>query len=605
MSEMHWRDLKETDFGALKSLAGQWDAYINDMVAQAEIITEDVVKKHLGTENFDSATADDVRRQADLLADSIQDDLHEYAMVKIRATLEDAHVELTECQAQLFDLIEAVTGEYRFEGGSGDPHVVVSDGHYERIAALEATAALMERAGVKESDFASDFGQNESRQRLIAAAETVAGELTEVLKAIMTRAHNADDDAAAILKSIIDTPAEQPPPIGATYDDLIDGYEEADAERHAEFLQELASGDSEATATGVNDWWNGLTDDERADLIGSHPGLIGGLDGIPSATRNDVNQNLLTTEIDTTGARISEVQTRLDQMLADGSSTTNAEEYRNLQLELGELQTQYDNATALQAALNAGSDSGEPLLLIDFDTSNDGTAVVSVGDPDTAHHTAVYVPGTTSDLGGIGGLVGDASTLQADAERFGIDGEKTAVVMWLDYDAPDNAVPVTQDGPFAPEAWRDDQALDSRSGLNSFLEGVDAAHGGDAHTTLIGHSYGTVATGATAAEYQIAADQIIDIASPGLMVGTAEELSVGGDDVWSTRAEDDVIELAVGTGAMGADPTSTEFGGNVFDAEAIGDSGTKIHSGYLKDNAEGDENPARLTMAEIITGQRG
>lgn len=68
MSEMHWKDLKETDFSVLKSLADQWGTYIRDMTAQAEIITEDVVKKHLSVENFESDTADDVRHQADLLA---------------------------------------------------------------------------------------------------------------------------------------------------------------------------------------------------------------------------------------------------------------------------------------------------------------------------------------------------------------------------------------------------------------------------------------------------------------------------------------------------------------------------------------------------------
>jgi len=601
MSEMHWKDLKQTDFGMLKSLADQWDAYINDMVAQAEILTADVVKKHLSAENYESETADDVRHQADLLADSIQDDLHEYAMVKIRATLEDTHVELVECQAQLMDLIEVVTGEYRFEGSSQEPYVVVSNGHYERIAELDVSAALMERAGVKESDLVTDFGANESRGRLIEAAEAVAGELTEVLKAIMTRAHHADDEAAAILRSIVDTPAEQPPPLGATYDDLIDDYETANAERNVAFLQELASGESEATATGVNDWWDSLSDEEQAALIDSNPELIGGLDGIPADVRSPVNYDLLTTEVEENGARIEEIQAQLDQMLADGSSSSQAEEYRDLQMELGELQERQANATSLQEALDAGSGSGEDLFLLDFDTAADGQAAVSVGNPDDADHTAVYVPGTTSDLEGVSGLISDAAILQADAATWAPD-DKTAVVMWLDYDAPDNAMPIKQEGPLYPEAYTTEQALDSRSGLNSFLEGMEASHDGESHTTLMGHSYGTVATGATAAEYQIAADQIIDFASPGLLVDTADELSVGGDNVWSTRADGDVINLAVTTGAMGADPTATEFGGNTFDADAIGDGGSAIHGGYLSANGN-DPNTARETMALIITGQ--
>lgn len=603
MSEMHWRDLKETDFSVLKTLADQWGTYIRDMTAQAEVITEDVVKKHLSVENFESETADDVRHQADLLSDSIQDDLHEYAMVKIKATLEDTHDELVECQAQLFDLIEVVTGEYRFEGGSNDPYVVVSDGHRERINTMDVSESLKERAGISGFNLEDDAGLREAKLALLETAETIAGELTEVLAAIMTRAHHADDDAAAILKSIVDSPAEQPPPFGATYDDLIDDYEQANAERNAAFLQELASGDAEATATGVNDWWNALTDEEREALIDSHPELIGGLDGIPADVRSPVNYHLLAAEIETNGARIEEIQAQLDQMLADGSSMSNAEEYRDLQMELGELQEGQANATALHDALTAGTASGEDLFLLDFDTSADGQAVVSVGNPDTAAHTAVYVPGTTTDGSNVGGSINTADTLQIAAGDAATAGEETAVVMWLDYDAPDNAMPPPfQDGPLWPEAYAKDQALDARSGLNSFLEGLDASHDGESHTTLMGHSYGSTTTGATAAEYQIAADQIIDFASPGLLVDTADELSVGGDNVWSTRADNDVIDLAVSIGAMGADPTAEEFGGHTFEADAVGDSDTKIHSGYLKDNGD-NQNAALSTMALIITGQ--
>lgn len=604
MSEMHWRDLKETDFSVLKTLADQWGTYIRDMTAQAEIITEDVVKKHLSVENFESETADDVRHQADLLADSLQDDLHEYAMVKIKATLEDTHDELVECQAQLFDLIEVVTGEYRFEGGSSDPYVVVSNGHYERIANLDVTAALMERAGVKESDFVTAFGMNQSHLRLVEAAETIAGELTEVLKAIMTRAHNADDEAAAILKSILDTPAEQPPPLGATYDDLIDDYETANAERNRDFLMELASGDSEATANGVNDWWSNLTAEEQAALIDSHPELVGGLDGIPSDTRNTVNRDLLNEEIPNLENQIAAIERQIALMEEGGSpyGSYEGKDMAELQADLAEAQNRLNNAQALQTALANGSATGEPLLLIDFDTSTDGTAVVSVGNPDTADHTAVYVPGTTSDMQGIGGLVSDVSVMQYDADEAG-NGE-TAVTLWLDYDAPDNAAPFLQEGPFPPEAWSPDQALDARSGLNSYLEGLEATHDGESHTTVLGHSYGSSAVGATAAEYQIAADQIVDFGSPGLMVDTADELSVGGDNVWSTRADGDVIDAAVATGALGADPTGEYYGGNTFEAESIGGDPIDIHGGYLKENEDGNPNQARTTIAEIITGQK-
>ncbi|MEV3938942.1 alpha/beta hydrolase [Glycomyces sp. NPDC049804] len=602
MSEMHWKDLKETDFSALKTLADLWGTYINDMTAQSETISEDVVNKHLSVDNYESETADDVRHQAELLADSLQDDLHEYAMVKIKATLEDAHDELVACQAQLFELIDTVTGSYRFEGGADDPYVVISDGHRERISNLDPDSDVMARVGVTETMLSGDpiYVQG----LLLDGAQQIADEYGSVLQAIMTRAHNSDDQAAAILKSIVDTPAEQPPPLGATYDDLIDDYETADAERNRDFLHELASGESEATANGVNDWWTSLAEEERAALIESHPDLVGGLDGIPSGTRDGVNRDLLEAEIPALENQIANLETQIDHMEAGGSpyGAYDGKDLSELQAELSEAQGRLANAEALQTALANGSQSGAPLLLIDYDSGEDGKAVVSIGNPDTASHNAVYVPGTTADMQGVDGLIADAGVMQFDADKAG-NGE-TAVTMWLDYDAPDGAYP-GHSGDISPEAWETDQAEEARSSLNSYLDGLTATHDGEPHTTVLGHSYGSSVVGATAAEYQVEADQIIDFASPGLMVDTADELSVGGDNVYSSRADHDVINAAVSTGALGADPTGEFYGGNTFESDAIGSGPIDIHSGYLREDAEGNPNQARDTMAQIITGQQG
>ena len=601
MSEMRWKDLRDADFDALKSLAEQFGAYIDAAVEQTEMITEDVVKKHLSADNYESQTADDIRDQANMLADSFQDDLHEYASVKIKATLEDAHTELTAAQTEMVDLLDTMAGKYKVTGKADDHGLTISDELAARIENLNPPAELIERAGLSESQLAAATSRAYAAGELVDAAEAEAEEFTGVLRAIMTRAHNAEATATSILESVIDDPAEQPPPLGATYDDLIDDYKTENAERNAAFLQELASGDSEATPHGVNEWWNSLSDEERAALVEDHPDLVGGLDGIPSDTRDDVNRDLLEDELTSTNARIEEIQERMDEMFADGShaSSDGAIELLALQNELSELQERSDNAQSLQAALD---DRGDNLYLLGFDTSKDGQTAVSVGNPDTAAHTAVYVPGTTSDLEGVGGLIHDAEVMQGDAARVSSDGQ-TAVVMWLEYDAPDNAVPFAQDGPIPPEAWSTDQALDARSDLDSFLDGLSATHNGEPHTTLMGHSYGSATIGATSAEYEIAADQVIDFASPGLTVDSAAELGVGADNVWSTRADGDVIDYALATGAMGADPIASDFGGNTFAADSIGDSGTDIHSGYLK--SDGNEpNQARTTMAEIITGQK-
>ncbi|GAB3650248.1 alpha/beta hydrolase family protein [Glycomyces tarimensis] len=595
MSEMRWKDLRDTDFSVMRALAEQFDSYIADMVEQAESLTEDVVKKHLSTDCYEGAAADTVREQIGHVAESFLDDLSEYANVKIKATLEDACEELLAAQESLVELLVPIeAGKYKVTGPAGDHGLELSEDLLNDIAELSPPASLLARSGLTEADLHADTGRHIVATELKQAAEAEAEELAEVLRAIMGRAHEAEAEAVGILRSILDDPAEQPPPLGVTYDDLIDDYEAAADVRNVEFLKELAEGTSEATANGINEWWDGLSEAERHALIDSHPELIGGLDGIPSDTRNEVNRDLLGAEIDDLESQLEGLRERELAARADPEADNGA-----LMEQIDELEQRLSNAASLQHALDA---RGENVYLLDFDTAEDGQAAVSIGDPDSADHTAVYVPGTTSDLGGVDGLIGDAEVLQDAARNWSPDDE-TAVVMWLEYDAPDNAVPVAQDGPFPPEAWGTEQAVDATSGLDSFLEGISAAHDGESHTTLIGHSYGSATVGATAAAHQIAADQVIDFASPGLMVDAADELSVGGDDVWSTRADGDVIDLAVTTGAMGADPIADAFGDNTFEADAIGDSGTEIHSGYLKNAPDGEPNQALDTMALIITGQ--
>lgn len=602
MSELTWKDLRDTDYGVLKTLADSMGAYIGKMVEQSAVLTDDVVKHRLSSENYEGQTADLVRDQLSMIADNHLDDLDMYLKVKIKATLEEAHEELSAAQADFEEWIPKVDGRYRVEGDPSNYSMGISDGLYDQIENLSAPSDLMEQAGISGYNVNDDAGRREAKIALAEAAASAIPALEEVLQAFMNRARQADDNAAAILMSVIDEPAEQPPPLGKTYDDLIDDYKESNAKRESEFLEALASGDAEATPHGVSEWWESLSEEERAALIDSHPEQIGGLDGIPADVRSPVNYDLLAEQIENNGERISEIQAELDQMAADGSNMTDAEKYRDLQLELGELQTHQNNAESLQTALDAGVASGEDLYLLDFDTSEDGQAAVSVGNPDTADHTAVYVPGTTSNLEGVGGLIDDAAVLQEDAAYVASNGESTAVVMWLEYDAPDSAYP-THSGQIDPEAWHEDQALDGRESLDSFMEGIDASHDGEAHTTLVGHSYGSSVTGATARDYEVAADQIIGIGSPGLMVDQADALSVGGENTWSSRADGDIITAPAELPALGNDPVADEFGGQVFESDVIGGNAIEIHSGYLKDE-NGDPNSARESMALIITGQQ-
>src|SRR5699024_1176821 len=130
-----------------------------------------------------------------------------------------------------------------------------------------------------------------------------------------------------------------------------------------------------------------------------------------------------------------------------------------------------------------------PYYLIDLDSSGDGQAVVSVGNPDTADNVNVYVPGTAAELNDIGGDLHRAETMATDAHEA--SDRPTASVMWLGYDAPDTVADAVL------ERYAEGAAAD----LSRFTDGLRAtSEDGPANLTMTGHSYGSTTIGVTARE---------------------------------------------------------------------------------------------------------
>ncbi|MYZ35364.1 alpha/beta hydrolase [Streptomyces sp. SID4917] len=84
------------------------------------------------------------------------------------------------------------------------------------------------------------------------------------------------------------------------------------------------------------------------------------------------------------------------------------------------------------------------LYLLGFSTEKDGRAIVAVGNPDTAEHTAIQVPGTSNQLDNVGSQINRAKKLQSSARAWSEDqgqgqrqGQDVSVISWLDYDAPE------------------------------------------------------------------------------------------------------------------------------------------------------------------------
>ncbi|SDY76164.1 Alpha/beta hydrolase [Micromonospora pattaloongensis] len=341
-----------------------------------------------------------------------------------------------------------------------------------------------------------------------------------------------------------------------------------------------------ADPAGVRRWWDGLTPAERRWLIRHETALVGSLDGVPVRARDQANRLLL-----------AEERARLDQRRAAALAERPIRYGR-----LARVDGLLAGLDAIEARLT--HDGGPRAYLLGLSAAGDGRAIVSVGDPDRAANVLTYVPGMTSDLPSVAGELDRAYRVAARCAELG-PAERTAAVLWLDYDAPD----------FIGEASRASQAHDAGPALHRFQEGLRATHEGPpAHQTVLGHSYGSLVVGATARDHGLAADSLVFVGSPGVGVDRATDLHMPAGEVWSSTAGNDVIRLAgprqllrvavLGPPLLaltepddqlwfGRDPTAAEFGARVFGGAPRG------HVGYWEPG-----NPALDGMARVVLGAR-
>jgi alpha/beta hydrolase family protein len=325
----------------------------------------------------------------------------------------------------------------------------------------------------------------------------------------------------------------------------------------------------DADPAAVHRWWSGLAAPARRWLLLHRPGWLGRLDGVPVDVRDQANRRLLDVE-----------RARLRRLAGTGGT-----------------------GSALRAldALAARLDSSGPgrAYLLGFDASGDGRAVVALGNPDHSPDVAAYVPGAGADLRHVRSLVDTA-------DRIARRAPQAAVVMWLGYDAPADALAAA-----SPAAARRAEA-----DLDRFTDGLRATHtGAPAHLTLVGHSYGTTVIGYAARDRGLAADDLVLVGSPGVGVSHAADLGVPASHVWASTATWDPIRLtgaardalrpqpAGGDGGLwyGTDPSGPDFGARTF-TSAAGDLAhpVRTHVSYFT-----DANPSLADIAAIVRGDYG
>lgn len=608
MSELTWQHLRDLDCAAIRALGDAWKSHVDAMLDQAERLRTDVIDGHLGVEHYESDTATQVREQIGLTADRYEDDLSDYASTRIATTLFEAADAFEKEQAEIKELIPLIEQhDFDIEGDRHDYEVNLSGDLHQAILTLDPPQWLCDKVGIRKPDGFWDWDTVKALFNsvdLYGTAIELAGQYQDWLRSVMSRAHDADDEAAAALQEMSENPTELPPQLGATYDDLVDDYKTELSQEVADEAKAIADGTSGMSPEQVNQWWEGLSDAERQSLIEEHPEWVGPVDGIPTEQRDTANRTLLDNEITGLDGRIAAKEQALNGMDPE------SDEYEQAKAELDDLRQDQKDLTRLQDHITNADGTpktyeatDQQYFLLGYGTEGSGQAIVSIGNPDTADNVNAYVPGTTGNLAGAsGGLMDRTETMARDAANA--SSEETATVLWLGYDAPDTIV---------PEAMQDKWAQDGAADLEDFTKGIRAtAEGEPSNLTLTGHSYGTTMVGTAAAQEGVEADNLVLIASPGTSVDTASALGVDEDNVWASTNDEDVIQYGP---VHGEAPVNEEFGANTFTSDSpreptewwkFWEGATENHSSYWDDGSdEGEPNNeiSRSNQALIVTGQ--
>ncbi|MGW9247736.1 alpha/beta hydrolase [Streptomyces badius] len=353
-------------------------------------------------------------------------------------------------------------------------------------------------------------------------------------------------------------------------------------------------------------WWKGLSPEEQAAHLALNAAAVGALDGLPAETRDEANRMVLAqsrAHVELELAKIPPEPTRYSPnpngtypaVIQNASWTKWNEKYGERFAQLTKTQ---DGMKSIQERFDATGENGlPPAYLLGFDTEKNGRAIVANGNPDTAAHTAVYVPGTTSNLGGIGGDIGRMTELWRESDAMA-GGKEVSTITWLGYDAPQSVV---KDAPF--RHYADDGA----PAFNQFMDGLNVANSTDSggHHTAIGHSYGTTLIGSAARQGELNADDVVFAGSPGVQVGEASQMDVPKGHVWNEEAEGDPVP---DLGRFGHGGSQWRFGGGVaiipsdelFGANQMTTGESEGHSEYWDRETDSLRN-----QAAVVTGQYG
>lgn len=294
-------------------------------------------------------------------------------------------------------------------------------------------------------------------------------------------------------------------------------------------------------------FWSEQSYEQKRYLADRYPELIGNADGVEAWARDRANR-----------INLREQKLKTEKLIQHLEAAQHRPSSANLPGSYFDSNGYYDPATNAKlaraktdlAAYNKIEDTlanhitleeyqhgkqGDPVSLLTLqDDGRRVKAAVAQGDVDHAKHVATFVPGigTTVD-GKLETYFRETRNLrQAAAAQGNMSTRDVATIAWLGYDAPGGAENPSNWGDIASTKLA--QAGSDR--LAGFMTGMHASRqygAGDAHMTLVGHSYGSTTSGMAATKVKPGViDDLVMFGSPGMGTYDSNKLHVDEGHRW-------------------------------------------------------------------------
>lgn len=548
------------------------------------------------------------------LRDRLSGKAMEAALREIKALSENFHYTQTECglaatalNAAAADFhaakrkLDAVLADAAASNCTVNPDGSVSypaggkevDGKTPEGSSVTSEGSLTDPTAQAIRDSSIRWNPNPNYGKALDFAERIGDAVKEATDADIKwapkiRALTADDDLKVSYADWADARSD------------MDGVAKA-ADRYLDGIKEPPK---EGTPAENAKWWKSLSDEERAGLVAMRPASIGALDGLPAEVRDEANRTVLAETRGKYEMALNAIPPEpskgawVDKRTQSGGVNPEwTEWYQKYGKEEHRLDTALNGMRTIEKRFDStGTERLPEAYLLGFSAEGNGRAILANGNPDTADHTAVYVPGTTAHLGNIEGEANKGINLWRDADEEA-GGQKVSTITWLGYDAPQDLV---GDSPF--RHYADDGA----PAFNGFLDGLDASRTAESegHRTVVAHSYGSTLVGSAARQGDLNADDVVFVGSPGVQVGSAAEMDVPKGHVWNQEADGDPVpdigrwghggsQWHVGGGTAIA-PSDELFGANQMTTDTTG------HSDYWTPGTDSLEH-----QALVIVGKYG